>query len=68
MYVCVSVCPPPRLVITSGMMWHDMDPYDWLNKYCSFCMAAIVGIVSRCGLRIEARRRNQPIKSKLSLY
>ena len=24
--VCVSVCPPPRLVITSGVIWHDMDP------------------------------------------
>ena len=29
--VCVSVClcvcvHPPRLLITSGVMWHDMDP------------------------------------------
>ena len=31
-------------------------------------MAAIVGIVSRRGLRIEACRRNQPNKSKLALY
>ena len=31
-------------------------------------MAAIVGIVSRRGLRIKARRRNQPNKSKLALY
>ena len=31
-------------------------------------MAAIVSIVSRCGLRIEARRRNQANKSKLALY
>ena len=31
-------------------------------------MAAIVSIVSRRGLRIEARHRNQPNKSKLSLY
>ena len=31
-------------------------------------MAAIVDIVSRCGLRIGARRRNQPNKSKLALY
>ena len=23
--VCVCVCLPPRLLITSGMMWHDMD-------------------------------------------
>ena len=29
--VCVSVCPPPRLVITSGVMWRDMDPI-WLVK------------------------------------
>ena len=31
-------------------------------------MAALVGIVSRRGLRIEVRRRNQPNKSKLALY
>ena len=31
-------------------------------------MAAIVGVVSRRGLRIEARRRNQPNKNKLALY
>ena len=31
-------------------------------------MVAIVGIVSWCGLRIEARRRNQTNKSKLALY
>ena len=30
-YLCVSVCPPPMLVITSGVMWHDMDPI-WLVK------------------------------------
>ena len=31
-------------------------------------MAAIVDIVSRRGLRIESRRRNQLNKSKLALY
>ena len=31
-------------------------------------MAAIVGIVSWRGLRIEACHRNQPNKSKLALY
>ena len=31
-------------------------------------MTAIVDIVSRRGLRIEAHRRNQPNKSKLALY
>ena len=49
-------------------MWHDMDPYNWLNKFYSFCMAALVGIASRYGLRIEVHGRNQPIKSKLALY
>ena len=23
--VCVCVCPRPRLLITSGVMWHDID-------------------------------------------
>ena len=23
--MCVSVCPPPRLCMTSGMIWYDMD-------------------------------------------
>ena len=31
-------------------------------------MAAIVSIISKCGLTIEAPRRNQPNKSKLALY
>ena len=31
-------------------------------------MAAIFGINSRCGLRIEACHRNQPNKSKVALY
>ena len=31
-------------------------------------MGAIVGILSRRGLRIEARRKDQPNKSKLALY
>ena len=31
-------------------------------------MAAVVIIGSGCGLRFEARHRNQPCKTKLSLY
>ena len=26
LYVCLCVCPPPRLLITSDVMWRDMDP------------------------------------------
>ena len=70
--VCVSVClcvcvslSTLRLVITSGVI---LIPYDWLNKFYSFYKAAVVGIVSRRGLTIKARCRNQPNKSKLALY
>ena len=45
-----------------------MDPYDWLNKFYRFCMAAIVGIISRCGLVIEVCHGKQPNKSKLALF
>ena len=26
-------------------MWHDMDPYNWLNKFYNFYMRATVGII-----------------------
>ena len=68
--VCVSVsaCLPLWLVITSGVMWCDMNPYDWLNRFHSFCMAAIISIISRRGPTIKACCRNQPNKNKLVLY
>ena len=37
--VCLHVCLPPKLVITSGMIW---TPYDWSNKFYGFYMAAVV--------------------------
>ena len=49
--VCVHVCVPAlRLLVTSGMMWCDMDR---LTKFYSFDMAAVVDIVSRCGHSID---------------
>ena len=59
----MSVCSL-RLLITSSMIW---TPYDWLNKFYSFYMAAAV-ISSGCGLRIEECCGNQPNKSKPALY
>ena len=38
------VCLPPRLLITSSVMWRDIDPFDWLNKFYGFYMAVVVGI------------------------
>ena len=52
----VFVCPPPRLLITSGVMWCDIDPYDWLNKFYGFYMAAVVGIISGCDVSIHTHR------------
>ena len=57
MRVCLCVCPPPRLLITSGVMWCDIDPYDWLNIW--FYMAAVVGIVSGHDLSIHTHRENR---------
>ena len=48
-------------------MWHDIKPYNWLNKFNRFYMAAVVGMVSRHDITIEAHHRNQPNKSKLAL-
>ena len=53
--VCVFVCLPPRLLITSGVMWCDIDPYDWLNKFYGFNKAVVVSIVSGCDLSILTR-------------
>ena len=64
-YAHVSVCPPPRLLITSGVI---ETPYDWLNKFYRLYMAAAVIISSGRDLKIEARCGNQPNKSKPVLY
>ena len=37
-------------------------------KFYNFNMAVMVGIINKCDLIIEVHRRNQPNKSKLSLY
>ena len=58
--VCLCVCPPPRLLITSGVIWTS---YDWLNKFYSCYMATVVVIVNGRGLGIGTRRRHKPHKS-----
>ena len=56
MHVCAST---PQLVITSVVIWHDMDPVLLVkSKVYSFYLAAVVGIVSSCSIRIEVRCRN----------
>ena len=62
MCVCLHVCPPLRLLITSGMIW---TPFDWSSKFYGFYMAAEVDID---GVNVYTRRGNYPDKSKLVLY
>ena len=53
MHVCV--CPRPRLLITSGVIWTS---YNWLNKFYSCYMVTVVIIVNGRGLSIGMRRRH----------
>ena len=59
--VCACVRGPLRLLISSDVMWHDMDLYDCLSKFYSFYMASVVVINSGHDLRIEAHRSNYRI-------
>ena len=62
--VCVCLCTPPRLLITSDVIW---TPYDWLNKFYIFCVAVTVDILSRHGLSIDVYHGNKLNKYKLAL-
>ena len=57
----VCVCPLLRLLITIDMI---LTP-DWLNKFYSCYVAAVVGFISRHVFSIDACCENQP---KLALY
>ena len=68
MCLCVCVSAPEA----SNNQWCDVAWYGphmiGQTSTTAFVLAAIVGIISRHGLRIEAHRRSQPNKSKLALY
>ena len=53
--MCVFVCAPPRLLITSGVIW---TPYDWLNKFYSCIMTIVAVIVNGRGLGIDMCHRH----------
>ena len=66
MCVYLRAASAPRLLITSGMI---RIPHDCMVKQVlQLHVAAVVGIISRCGLSIDPHHRNQPNKSKLELY
>ena len=66
--VCLRVCLLLGLLITSGMMWCDMDLYNWSNKFYGFYMAAVVDIDSGHDVSIYTCRGNYPDNNKLVLY
>ena len=56
MCVRASVCayPSPRLLQLVALHGPHWTPCDWLNKFYRFFMPAVVGIISRHGLSIDA--------------
>ena len=56
---CVCVCPSPRLLIISGVMWHDMDSILLVKQVLQllYCMATVVIIINRRDLGIGMRCR-----------
>ena len=63
MFVFVYVCMFVSITTSDVMYVVCNDPYGWLNKFCSFYKAAVVDIISRCGLSIDAHHKNPPNKS-----
>ena len=57
--VCLCVCPPLRLLITSSEIW---TPYDWLNKFYSRYMEIVVVIVNGHGIGIERVIATNPLR------
>ena len=56
--MCVCVHPCPRLLITSGMMWRDMDIIQLDKQFYSCYMAIVAVIVNGCGLGIDTHCGN----------
>ena len=53
--LCLYVCPAPRLLITSVVMWRDMDPIQLVKQVLHMYMAIVVVIVTGYGLGIGTR-------------
>ena len=57
MLACVCVSRPKAI----NNLWCDMviwSPYDWLNKFYSFYMVILVGIVNWHGLGIDTHHES----------
>ena len=58
--VCVCVCLPPRLLISSGVIW---IPYDWFNKFYSCYMATVVVVVNGWALTLVLVIDTNPLRA-----
>ena len=56
--VCVCVFLHPRLLITSGMMWRDMDLIRLVKQFHSCYKVTVAIIINGCGLGIDTHRGN----------
>ena len=66
------MCLPSRLLISVGVIGIKLCTIEflmpiWLNKFYRLYMVAMVDIICRHGLTIEAHHKSQPNMSKLAL-
>ena len=52
----LCVCVPSRLLITSGVIWHDVDPIRLVKQVIQLYMATVVVIVNGRDLGIGTCR------------
>ena len=53
MFVCMCVSPSQRLLLTSGVMWHDIDPISLVKQGLLYYMADVVGIISIVSVALQ---------------
>ena len=58
MCVFLCVCPPLRLLLTSGVMWCDMDPIILVKQVLQLLHGNVVVIANGRGLGIGMHRRH----------
>ena len=54
----MCVCPSPRLLMTSGVMWCDMDLTQLVKQVPQLLYATVVVIVNRRGFGIGTHCRH----------
>ena len=57
-FVCACVCLPPRLLMTSGIMWCDMDSIQMVKQVLRLLYETLVIIFNGRGLGIDRHHGN----------